>query len=317
MKNKKKISEYILKCNDKSSFIIIMSADKNTININVQNTEKIESSFFEGTFYFDKLIKIDKYFENFENNFSLYSYFNYIFKNNKVAFNYEDNELNIKMKFKVNQILKEITFPLEKKNITRTQTLLVNKVLSKLVSNLQEKLKIKNDQIHILRNNNATNIDSKIIETEEELKFIKKSLIKEENESERDDEDKDGDSNSQKSKIEIEFKLLFSINIYDENIINQLTDYASQFNNQCLSIVKFEAKKICIVFTHKKEGNYFFIINDDIYYIIDEFYIDKEKFYFKLKNKDNKSNKDSYEIIKIYDIKDFNQMEFFNCLISK
>ena len=315
MKNKKKISEYIIRCNDKSSFIIIISADKNSININAQNTEKIESSFFEGTFYFDKLIKIDKYFENFENNFSLYSYFNYIFKNNKVSINYEDNELNLKMKFKVNQKLKEITFPLEKNNINKTQTLLVNKVLSKLVSNLQEKLKIKNDEIHILKNNNAINIDSRIIEKEEELKFIKKSISKEENGSENDVEEKEKDS-TKKSKIEIEFKLLFSVNIYDENIINQLIDYANQFNNQCLSIVQFESKKICIVFTHKKEGNYVLLLNDELCYIIDEFYIDKEKFYFDLKSKES-GNIESNETIKIFDIKEFIQIEFFNCFIAK
>ena len=71
MKNKKKISEYIIKTSDNSSYIILITADKNTIYINVQNTEKIINSFFEGTFLFEKLIQIDEYFKNFENNFSL------------------------------------------------------------------------------------------------------------------------------------------------------------------------------------------------------------------------------------------------------
>ena len=122
------------------------------------------TSFFEGIFYFDKLKKTDKYFENFENNFSLYSYFNYIFKNNKISFKYDNCELNLKMKFKVNQKLKEITFPLIKRNVNKEQTFIVNKVLSKLVTNLQDKLKIKNDEIKIIRNNGKSiDIDNKLL----------------------------------------------------------------------------------------------------------------------------------------------------------
>ena len=313
MKNKKKISHYIIKCNNNSSFIIIISADKKAITINVQNTEKIDSSFFEGIFYFDKLIKIDKYFENFENNFSLYSYFNYIFKNNKVSFNYKDGDLNIRMKFKVHQKLKEITFPLEKRNINLEQALLINKVQSKLVTNLQEKLKRKNEEIIYLKSGKEIEIDSKILENEVEINFINKAMKEEdENIEEIVEEDvKDKDSDSKKSRIEIEYKLLFNITIYDENLINQLIDFATNFNNQCLAIVEFENKKICIVFTHKKEGNYFLLLKDSQKHNIIDFYIDKEKFYFKLKYKGNT------EIINIYSIREFIQMEFFNCLITK
>ena len=326
MKKKKKISEYKIKCNDKSSFIIILSADKNSTNINVQNTEKITSSFFEGKFYFDKLIKIDKYFENFENNFTLYSYFNYIFKNNKVSFNYEDNELNLKMKFKVNQKLKEITFPLEKKNINLEQSFLINKVLSKLSSNLEEKLKRKNDEIKYLKNNNnKINIDSKIIQNENEYNYLIKSMKKEEGEDISLDKTKDNEleeiednqsSIKSKSKVEIEYKLLFNVSIYDENIINQLIDFSIQYNNQCLALVEFENTKIGIIFTHKKEGNYLLIVKDLLKYNILDFYIDKEKFYFKLENKDS-NEKDYSKIVKCYFIKEFIQMEFFNCLITK
>ena len=96
-----------------------------------------------------------------------------------------------------------------------------------------------------------------------------------------------------------------------------LIDFATQFNNQCLAIVEFEGRKICIVFTHKKEGNYILLINKSVKYSINDFYIDKEKFYFKLESKDNMNNEDNSEIINCFSINEFIQMEFFNCLISK
>ena len=52
-------------------------------------------------------------------------------------------------------------------------------------------------------------------------------------------------------------------------------------------------------------------------YSINDFYIDKEKFYFNLENKDNLNGQDNSEIINIFSIKEFIQMEFFNCLITK
>ena len=310
------MSEYLIKCNNKSSFIVLISADDKTININVQNTSKITTSFFEGNFEFEKLIKADKYFENFESNFSLYSYFNHIFKNNKVNFDIEDNDLNIKMKFKVNEKLKEITFPLIKKAITKEQSLYVNQVLSKLMTNLQEKLKNRNDEINYLKHNyNKIKIESKIINNSEYLDYI----IKEMKEEEKDKKSK------KKLKMEIEFKMLFSVRIFDENIINQLLDFASQFNNQCLVIIEFKNKKICIVYTHKKKGNYYLIIDDEEKYQILDFYIDQEKFFFKLEKKEIKNNinsskdskKENNDITNSYNVKDFVQMEFFNCLITK
>jgi Holliday junction resolvase len=310
------MSEYLIKCNNKSSFIVLISADDKTININVQNTSKITTSFFEGNFEFEKLIKADKYFENFESNFSLYSYFNHIFKNNKVNFDIEDNDLNIKMKFKVNEKLKEITFPLIKKAITKEQSLYVNQVLSKLMTNLQEKLKNRNDEINYLKHNyNKIKIESKIINNSEYLDYI----IKEMKEEEKDKKSK------KKLKMEIEFKMLFSVRIFDENIINQLLDFASQFNNQCLVIIEFKNKKICIVYTHKKKGNYYLIIDDEEKYQILDFYIDQEKFFFKLEKKDIKNNinsskdskKENKDITNSYNVKDFVQMEFFNCIITK
>ena len=310
------MSEYLIKCNNKSSFIVLISADDKTININVQNTSKITTSFFEGNFEFEKLIKADKYFENFESNFSLYSYFNHIFKNNKVNFDIEDNDLNIKMKFKVNEKLKEITFPLIKKAITKEQSLYVNQVLSKLMTNLQEKLKNRNDEINYLKHNyNKIKIESKIINNSEYLDYI----IKEMKEEEKDKKSK------KKLKMEIEFKMLFSVRIFDENIINQLLDFASQFNNQCLVIIEFKNKKICIVYTHKKKGNYYLIIDDEEKYQILDFYIDQEKFFFKLEKKEIKNNinsskdskKENKDITNSYNVKDFVQMEFFNCIITK
>jgi Holliday junction resolvase len=310
------MSEYLIKCNNKSSFIVLISADDKTININVQNTSKITTSFFEGNFEFEKLIKADKYFENFESNFSLYSYFNHIFKNNKVNFDIEDNDLNIKMKFKVNEKLKEITFPLIKKAITKEQSLYVNQVLSKLMTNLQEKLKNRNDEINYLKHNyNKIKIESKIINNSEYLDYI----IKEMKEEEKDKKSK------KKLKMEIEFKMLFSVRIFDENIINQLLDFATQFNNQCLVIIEFKNKKICIVYTHKKKGNYYLIIDDEEKYQILDFYIDQEKFFFKLEKKEIKNNinsskdskKENNDITNSYNVKDFVQMEFFNCIITK
>lgn len=310
------MSEYLIKCNNKSSFIVLISADDKTININVQNTSKITTSFFEGNFEFDKLIKSDKYFENFESNFSLYSYFNHVFKNNKVNFDIEDNDLNLRMKFKVNEKLKEITFPLIKKSISKEQSLYVNQVLSKLMTNLQEKLKNRNDEINFLKHNyNKIKIESKIINSNEDLDYIIKEMK---------EEDKDKKS-KKKLKMEIEFKMLFSVRIFDENIINQLLDFASTFNNQCLVIIEFKNKKICIVYTHKKKGNYYLIIDDQEKYQILDFYIDQEKFFFKLENKDIKSNinsskdskKENNDITNSYNVKDFVQIEFFNCVITK
>jgi len=310
------MSEYLIKCNNKSSFIVLISADDKTININVQNTSKITTSFFEGNFEFEKLIKSDKYFENFESNFSLYSYFNHVFKNNKVNFDIEDNDLNLRMKFKVNEKLKEITFPLIKKSISKEQSLYVNQVLSKLMTNLQEKLKNRNDEINFLKHNyNKIKIESKIINSNEDLDYI----IKEMKEEEKDKKSK------KKLKMEFDFKMLFSVRIFDENIINQLLDFASTFNNQCLVIIEFKNKKICIVYTHKKKGNYYLIIDDQEKYQILDFYIDQEKFFFKLENKDIKSNinsskdskKENNDITNSYNVKDFVQIEFFNCVITK
>ena len=213
VKNKKKISEYIIKTSDNSSYIILITADKNTIYINVQNTEKIINSFFEGTFLFEKLIQIDEYFKNFENNFTLYNYINYIFANNKVNFNYDDEGLNVKMKFKVNEHLKEITFPLDKRNMNQEQSMASNKILVKLVNKLQNTIKLKNERINALRIDKSNNknikkikIESKIINNKE-LKFVEENIREEE------------DDDSKNSKFEIQFKLLFNVNIYEQNII--------------------------------------------------------------------------------------------------
>ena len=220
------------------------------------------------------------------------------------------------MKFKVNEKLKEITFPLIKKAITKEQSLYVNQVLSKLMTNLQEKLKNRNDEINYLKHNyNKIKIESKIINSSEYLEYI----IKEMKEEEKDKKSK------KKLKMEIEFKMLFSVRIFDENIINQLLDFASQFNNQCLVIIEFKNKKICIVYTHKKKGNYYLIIDDEEKYQILDFYIDQEKFFFKLEKKEIKNNinsskdskKENNDITNSYNVKDFVQMEFFNCIITK
>ena len=175
VKNKKKISEYIIKTSDNSSYIILITADKNTIYINVQNTEKIINSFFEGTFLFEKLIQIDEYFKNFENNFTLYNYINYIFANNKVNFKYDDEGLNVKMKFKVNEHLKEITFPLDKRNMNQEESKDSNKILVKLVNKLQNTIKLKNEKINALRIDKSNNKDIKKIKIES--KIINKLIL--------------------------------------------------------------------------------------------------------------------------------------------
>ena len=283
-------------------------ADKTTIYINVQNTEKIVNSFFEGTFLFDKLIQIDEYFNNFENNYTLYNYINYIFSNNKVNFNYENDELNIKMKFKVNERLKEITFPLEKRNMNKEQSMATNKILIKLVSKLQNTIKLKNEKINALRvNQNSSNddiikikIESKIINNQE-LEIIEQNIKEEEN------------NDSKFDNIELEFKLLFTSNLYEQNIINQLIDYSEQYENQCITIIEFKSKKICIIHTHKKIGNYLLIINENEKYYIKDFYIDKDKFYLKLEG--GTSNKDKSSITKKFLVKDFIQIEFFSFII--
>jgi hypothetical protein len=283
-------------------------ADKTTIYINVQNTEKIVNSFFEGTFLFDKLIQIDEYFNNFENNYTLYNYINYIFSNNKVNFNYENDELNIKMKFKVNERLKEITFPLEKRNMNKEQSMATNKILIKLVSKLQNTIKLKNEKINALRvNQNSSNddiikikIESKIINNQE-LEIIEQNIKEEEN------------NDSKFDNIELEFKLLFTSNLYEQNIINQLIDYSEQYENQCITIIEFKSKKICIIHTHKKIGNYCLIINENEKYYIKDFYIDKDKFYLKLEG--GTSNKDKSSITKKFLVKDFIQIEFFSFII--
>ena len=308
VKNKKKISEYIIKTSDNSSYIILIMADKTTIYINVQNTEKIINSYFEGTFLFDKLIQIDEYFNNFENNYTLYNYINYIFSNNKVNFNYENDELNIKMKFKVNERLKEITFPLEKRNMNKEQSMATNKILIKLVSKLQNTIKLKNEKINALRvNQNSSNddiikikIESKIINNQE-LEIIEQNIKEEEN------------NDSKFDNIELEFKLLFTSYLYEQNIINQLIDYSEQYENQCITIIEFKSKKICIIHTHKKIGNYCLIINENEKYYIKDFYIDKDKFYLKLEG--GTSNKDKSSITKKFLVKDFIQIEFFSFII--
>ena len=306
MKNKKKISEYIIKTSDNSSYIILITADKNTIYINVQNTEKIINSFFEGTFLFEKLIQIDEYFKNFENNFALYNYINYIFANNKVNFNYDDEGLNVKMKFKVNERLKEITFPLEKRNMNKEQSMATNKILVKLVSKLQNTIKLKNEKFNALRIDKSNNKDLKKIKIEskiinnKELLFIEEKLQEEEI------------NNSKNYKFEIQFKLLFNVNLYEQNIINQLIDFSEQYENQCLAIIEFLSHKICMVFTHKNTGNYCLLINEKEKFIIKEFYIDKDKFCFKLNGE-----KESNNTIKNYLVKEFIQMEFFNLIFTK
>ncbi len=291
------MSQYLIKTNDKSSYIIIITADKSNININIQNTEKLTNSYYEGDFKFNKLIQTDEYFKNFENNFSLYKYFNFIFSNNKVNFIYEKNELSMIIKFKVNERLKEITFPLMKRNINKEQSLLINEILIKFVTKLQDNIKLKDEKINALRldkkDTKKIKIESKIINNKELKVIIEK--IKEENE---------------KDDADIQFKILFSVNVYEQNIINQLIDFSDQYDKQCLSIIEFESQKICIIFTHQNTGNYCLIINENETkkYFIKDFYIDKDKFCFKLYKSDNEEK----IYIKNYYVKEFIQMEFFS-----
>ena len=132
----------------------------------------------------------------------MYNYINYIFANNKVNFNYDDEGLNVKMKFKVNEHLKEITFPLDKRNMNQEQSMASNKILVKLVNKLQNTIKLKNEKINALRIDKSNNknikkikIESKIINNKE-LKFIEENIREEE------------DDDSKNSKFEIQFKLL-------------------------------------------------------------------------------------------------------------
>ena len=130
--------------------------------------------------------------------------------------------------------------------------------------------------------------------------FIEQKIQEEEN------------NNSKSSKFEIQFKLLFNVNLYEQNIINQLIDFSEQYENQCLAIIEFLSHKICMVFTHKNSGNYCLLINEKEKYIIKEFYIDKDKFCFKLNGE-----KESNNTIKNYLVKEFIQMEFFNLIFTK
>ena len=256
------------------------------------------------------MIKIDEYFQNFENNISLYNYINYIFANNKVNFNYENDELNIKMKFKVNDRLKEITFPLDKRNMNKEQSMASNKILVKLVTKLQNSIKLKNEKLNALRlnkNDNGNNdvkkikIESKIINNKE-LKIVEKQIM-------------DIESNSsKKGKMEIQFKLIFSVNLYEQNIINQLIDFAEQNQNQCISIIEFNTQKICIFFTHKNIGNFCLLFNKNEIFLIKDFYIDKDKFCFKLIGDPEKKDEIN---IKNFLVKEFIQMEFFNYNLVK
>ena len=63
-----------------------------------------------------------------------------------------------------------------------------------------------------------------------------------------------------------------------------------------------------MVFTHKNSGNYCLLINEKEKFIIKEFYIDKDKFCFKL----YKSINEEKIYIKNYNVKEFIQMEFFS-----
>ena len=116
---------------------------------------------------------------------------------------------------------------------------------------------------------------------------------------------------SKSNKIEIQFKLLFTVNIYEQNIINQLIDFSEQYENQCLAIIEFQSQKVCIIFTHKNTGNYCLLINENEKYNIKDFYIDKDKFCFKLVEGEGKN------FVNNFLVKDFIQMEFFNCILSK
>ena len=239
----------------------------------------------------------------------MYNYINYIFANNKVNFNYDDEGLNVKMKFKVNEHLKEITFPLDKRNMNQEQSMASNKILVKLVNKLQNTIKLKNEKINALRIDKSNNKDIKKIKIEskiinnKELKFIEENIREEE------------DDDSKNSKFEIQFKILFNVNIYEQNIINQLIDFSEQFENQCLAIIEFFTQKICIIFTNKNSGNYCLLINEEEKFYIKEFYIDKDKFCFKLN--EGKESNNSNNSIKNYLVKEFIQMEFFNLIFTK
>ena len=129
----------------------------------------------------------------------MYNYINYIFANNKFNFNYDDEGLNVKMKFKVNEHLKEITFPLDKRNMNQEQSKASNKILVKLVNKLQNTIKLKNEKINALRIDKSNNKDIKKIKIEskiinnKELKFIEENIKEEE------------DNDSKNSKFEIQF----------------------------------------------------------------------------------------------------------------
>ena len=214
------------------------------------------------------------------------------------------------MKFKVNEHLKEITFPLDKRNMNQEQSKASNKILVKLVNKLQNTIKLKNEKINALRIDKSNNKDIKKIKIEskiinnKELKFVEENIREEEE-----------DDDSKNSKFEIQFKLLFNVNIYEQNIINQLIDFSEQFENQCLAIIEFYSQKICIIFTHKNSGNYCLLINEEEKFYIKEFYIDKDKFCFKLN--EGKESNNSNNSIKNYLVKEFIQMEFFNLIFTK
>ena len=55
------------------------------------------------------------------------------------------------MKFKVNELIKEITFPLDKLNMNKEQKYDKEKILVKLVSKLQYTIKLNNEKINALR----------------------------------------------------------------------------------------------------------------------------------------------------------------------
>ena len=58
------------------------------------------------------------------------------------------------------------------------------------------------------------------------------------------------------------------------------------------------------------------MINENEKYNIKDFYIDKDKFCFKLIGESGNNTKDK-NIIKNFPVKEFIQMEFFNCIILK
>ena len=102
------------------------------------------------------------------------------------------------MKFKVNEHLKEITFPLDKRNMNQEQSMASNKILVKLVNKLQNTIKLKNEKINALRIDKSNNKDIKKIKIEskiinnKELKFVEENIREEE------------DDDSKNSKFEIQ-----------------------------------------------------------------------------------------------------------------